>query len=487
MNEVTSAALPAQGKGATAGEMQAGAPETGLGRSLEPRHISMIAIGGIIGAGLFVGSSTAIVAAGPAAILSYALAGAIVLVVMRMLSELAVAIPGIQSFSEFSRIDIGHWAGFLSGWLYWYFWVVVVAIEAIAGAVILQTWIDLPVWMIGMTLMALLTAINLMSTKSYGEFEFWFSSTKVAGIAVFILVSGAYAFGFTSGTGPTFANLTAHGGFAPHGGLAVLATTTSVIFALVGAEIATVAAAESAEPARTVARMTGTVAIRILIFYILSIFLIVSVAPWTIIKEGVSPFATALAVMGIPAAPTIMNLIVLVAVLSCLNSGLYVTSRVLFTLAARGDAPQALVSVNRRKVPVRAILIASLFSYVALAASVLSPELVFSFLVNASGALMLIVYLMIAASHIRIRRLFERECPERLTIRVWFFPWFSYAAVGAICIILAAMASTPRVSSEFWSSMAITALFLALFLIFRKGKAIPLDPLNPTSLDDQRK
>jgi len=400
-----------------------------------------------------------------------------VLLVMRMLSELAVAIPGIQSFPEFSRIGLGHWAGFLSGWLYWYFWVVVVAIEAIAGAVILRNWIDLPVWMIGVALMGLLTAINLMSTRSYGEFEFWFSSLKVAGIVAFIAIAGAYALGLTSGTGPTFGNLTAHGGFAPNGGAAVLAATTSVIFALVGAEIATIAAAESAEPSRTVARMTSTVAVRILIFYVLSVLLIVSVVPWTKIVPGTSPFATALSVMGIPGAATIMNGIVLVAVLSCLNSGLYVTSRVLFTLAARGDAPQALVSADSSKVPARAILIARRFCYVAFAASDLSPKLVFSFLVTASGALMLIVYLMIAASQIRMRRHFEKTAPERLSIRVWLFPWLSYVTVAAICFILAAMAVTPKVSSEFWSSIAITLFFLALFLIFRRGKASTQEPL----------
>ncbi|BBC73997.1 GABA permease [Altererythrobacter sp. B11] len=461
----------------SAAEVYPGEKEPELGRSLKARHVSMIAIGGIIGAGLFVGSSTSIASAGPAIILSYGLAGIIVLIIMRMLSEMAVAIPGVQSFPEFSRIGLGHWAGFLSGWLYWYFWVIVVAIEAIAGAVIMQTWIDLPVWLIGVVLTGLLTAVNLMSARSYGEFEFWFSSLKVVGIVVFIFVAGAYVLGFTSGTGPTFGNLTAHGGFAPNGGTAVLAATTSVIFALVGAEIATIAAAESAEPARTVARMTGTVALRILIFYILSILLIVSVTPWTSVVPGTSPFATALEVMGIPGAATIMNIIVLIAVLSCLNSGLYVTSRVLFTLAARGDAPQALVAVNRRQVPVRSILVASSFSYVALAASVLSPELVFSFLVNASGALMLIVYLMIAASQIRLRRIFENVCPERITIRTWFFPWLSYAGVLGIGVILLAMAITPRVSSEFWSSVGITLFFLVLFLVFRRGRAEPLDPL----------
>jgi gamma-aminobutyrate permease len=456
----------------TGADVYPGEPPAKLGQALRARHVSMIAIGGIIGAGLFVGSSTSIATAGPAVVLSYLLAGILVLLVMRMLSEMAVAIPGVQSFPEFARHGLGNWGGFLSGWLYWYFWVVVVAIEAIAGAVLLQNWIDLPTWLLGVALMAVLTAVNLTSTRFYGEFEFWFSSLKVAAIVAFIVIVAAYVFGFSPSPEPVFSNLYAHGGFAPNGATAVLAASTSVIFSLVGAEIATIAAAESAEPNKVVARMTTTVALRILIFYVLSVALIVIAVPWTQIVPGVSPFATVMDAIAIPGAATIMNLVVLVAVLSCLNSGLYVTSRVLFTLAAKGDAPQALVSVNRRKVPARAILVASVFSYVALAVSVVSPQVVFSFLVNASGALMLIIYLMLAVSQVRIRRRFEREAPERLTLRMWLFPWLSYATAGAIVLVLLAMALTPDLAPQFYSSLAATAVALiGYWLVYRKRGA----------------
>lgn len=442
------------------------APE--LARSLRPRHVSMIAIGGIIGAGLFVGSSTSIATAGPAVVLSYALAGLLVLLVMRMLSEMAVANPEIRSFPDFARAGIGEWAGFLTGWLYWYFWVVVVPIEAIAGAKIIQ--VRLPsfaVWQIGVALMAVLTGVNLMSTRSYGEAEFWLSSIKVAAIGVFILITASGVLGLTPSITPGFANLTAHGGFAPHGTVAVLATITSVIFALTGAEIATVAAAESPDPARTVSRITATVAWRILIFYILSIGLIVSVVPWTTIVPGVSPFATALATIGVPAAATIMNAIVLVAVLSCLNSGLYVTSRVLFALASRGDAPRSVVVLDRRGVPVRAILIGSVFSYAALAASIISPDLIFSFLVNASGALMLLIYLMLAVSQVRLRARAEREAPERLQVRMWFHPVATIVAILGILAVLAAMALTPSLASQFYASL-VAAGVAALGLLLRR-------------------
>lgn len=445
----------------------ASAEAPGLANSLRNRHVTMIAIGGIIGAGLFVGSSTSIASVGPAVTISYALAGLVVLLVMRMLSEMAVAVPEVRSFPEFARYTLGHWAGFLSGWLYWYFWVVVVAIEAIAGAVIIQGWLpQFAVWQIGVALMALLTLVNLSSTRSYGEFEFWFSSIKVAAIIVFILITGLYACGITS-PGPTFGNLVAHRGFMPFGWTSVFAGVTSVVFALCGAEIATIAAAESAEPGRTVARMTSSVAIRILTFYMLSMLLIVAIVPWDEVVPGRSPFAQTLAFIGIPGAATAMTAIVLVAVLSCLNSGLYVTSRVLFILAARGDAPQMLVKVSRRQVPARAILFGSAFSYVALFASVVSPELLFSFLVNASGALMLLIYLLIGASQIRLRHRFEQSDPGRLTLRMWLFPGLSYAVMAAIGVILAAMAVTPSLASQFWSSIAIAAICLGAFAILK--------------------
>ncbi len=439
-----------------------------LPRALRSRHVAMIAIGGIIGAGLFVGSSTSIATVGPAVIVSYALAGLVILLIMRMLSEMAVAWPHVGAFSEFTRVALGDWAGFLTGWLYWYFWVVVVAIEAIAGAVIVQQWLPFEAWQIGVVLLALMTGVNLLSTRSYGEFEFWFASLKVGAIVVFIVIAAAYASGFTSPTGATFANLTIHGGFAPFGVVSVLAGVTSVIFALCGAEIATIAAAESAEPARTIARLTGTVALRILLFYVVSIALIVSIVPWREITPGYSPFATALQYMAVPGAATVMNAVVLVAVLSCLNSGMYVTARVLFNLAARGDAPRALVTLNRRRVPMRAILIGSLFGYLALAASVLSPQVVFSFLVNASGAIMLIIYLFVALAQIRQRRMLEQSEPERLMIKMWLFPYLSYAVIAAILAVLAAMAFTPGLASQLYCSLGMVAVFVAAFLVSRR-------------------
>lgn len=440
-----------------------------LSRSLKSRHVSMIAIGGIIGAGLFVGSSTTIHAAGPAAVFSFAIAGFIILLVMRMLSEMAIAVDGVQTFPDFARAGLGHLAGFLSGWLYWYFWVVVVAIEAIAGAQIIHGWFPaVPELGIGIALMAMLTAVNLLSARAYGEFEFWFSSIKVGAIIVFILLCSAWAFGITSDSGSTFANLTTHGGFVPNGWGVVIAAATSTIFSLVGAEIATIAAAESEEPAKVISRMTVSVTMRILIFYILSILLIVAVVPWTEIVPKQSPFAATLGFMGIPAGKLIMEAVVLVAVLSCLNSGMYVTSRALFGLAKHSDAPQWLVQVNKRKVPARAILIASLFSYGALAADAMSRDVVFSFLINSCGVTMLLLYLMTAGAQLKLRAQYERDDPARLQIKMWFHPFGTYIAMAAMLLILVAKTGDPAGARELWMSLLVAAAFVAGFFIFRK-------------------
>ena len=447
-------------------------PATGvLSKDLKQRHVTMISIGGIIGAGLFVGSSSGIATVGPAIVVSYLLAGIVVLLVMRMLGEMAAAFPRTGAFTEFARLGLGNWAGFASGWLYWYFWVMVVSIEALAGESLLHQWIALPVWAWGLILLGLMMATNMWSTRSYGEFEFWFASIKVVAIVAFILVAAILLGVRAPASGGRFANLTSHGGFAPFGGLSVLGGVTSVIFALCGAEIATIAAAESAEPGRAVARMTNQVMLRILLFYVISLFLIVTITPWTAIHPGDSPFAITLGRLGVPWAPQIMNVIILTAVLSCLNSGLYVASRVLFTLAARGDAPKALVALNARRVPVRAIVIAASFGMAAMAASILSPQKVFAFLVDASGALMLIVYFFVALAEIRIRRRLEAESPERLTVRMWLFPVGSYVTVGAILAILAAMAFTPSLRGQLLASLALLGLALVAFFLFRRGRS----------------
>lgn len=449
--------------------MAAGA-EPELARTLKSRHITMIALGGIIGAGLFVTSSVAITNAGPAIVLSYVMAGLLVLFVMRALGEMATATPGLGSFTEYARLGLGNWAGFTTGWLYWYFWAVTVGIEAIIGAKILQNWVALEVWELGGILMIAMAAVNLMSTKSFGEFEFWFASIKVAAIVAFIIIAGGYALGLGAPGGSTFGNLVDHDGFAPFGAGAVFSGVTTVIFALIGAEIATIAAAESPEPSRTVARMTNTIVVRIMLFYVVSIFLVVSVLPWNTVIVGQSPFAQALGLIGVPGAETMMNFIVLTAVLSCLNSGLYVCSRVLFTLSLKRDAPKALVQVNARQVPSRSILLATAVGLAAVFMSIWA-ENIFAFLVSSTGTTMVFVYIIIVWAQIKQRRRVEREAPEMLTLKMWLFPGLSYLTIVAMVGVVAAMGFDKARAEELWLSLTALAVTLLAYAVVSKVRS----------------
>ena len=427
-----------------------------LARTLKRRHVTMITLGGVIGAGLFVGSSAAIASIGPAVVISYALAGAIVLIVMRVIAALAVAVPHAGTFTEYARAGLGRWAGFTAGWLDWYFWAVVIGIEAIAGAGIVALWVDLPVWLIGTVLTLLMAGSNLLSARSFGEFEFWFSTIKVVAIALFIIICSVFLFGSPASTG--VANLTNDGGLAPMGWGAVIAGVTTVIFALVGAEIVTVAAAEAEDSGDMVAKMASTLILRISVFYIGAISLIVCIVPWRSIVAGQSPFAAALDVIGVPGTALMMNLLVLVAVLSCLNSSIYVASRALFTLAANGDAPRWSVAVDSRGVPARSIIACTLVGLACVFASVLSPSLVFAFLVNASGATMVFVYSLVVVAAIR------------MGVGGGFLRWGRFVAVAAMLGVLAAMALTPDLAPQFWASMGFLGLVLIAAAATRKRR-----------------
>ena len=436
-----------------------------LSRSLKSRHITMISIGGMIGAGLFVSSSAAIVATGPAIVLSYLITGTLVLLVMRMLGEMAVTLPQVRSFTEFARAGLGGCGGFVAGWLYWYFWMIVVPVEAIAGANILHGWLGLPPLGLGVALMAVMTAVNLMSARSYGEFEFWFASIKVAAIVVFIALAAAYAFGLTSPGGNTFGNLSAFGGFAPKGATAVLSGAVTVYFSLTGAEITTIAAAESREGARAVARLGTTVLVRILTFYAGSVLLIVAVVPWVQVRAGESPFTLALTVMHFRWASLAMSVIILTAVLSCLNSAFYVCSRVLFVLAEHGDAPAYLVQLNARRVPTRSVWMGSLAGVLGIFAATAHSQKVFAFLVNASGALMVFVYMMIVMAHLRLRRAREASGAPSPALAMWLFPWADYLALGGMASVLIAMAVTPEMQRDFRASVLSLAVAVAAYVV----------------------
>ncbi|WIM87352.1 amino acid permease [Candidatus Mycobacterium wuenschmannii] len=435
-----------------------------LRRGLSQRQLNMIALGGVIGAGLFVGSGVIIGETGPGAFITYAMCGVLVVLVMRMLGEMATANPSTGSFADYARQALGGWAGFSVGWLYWYFWVVVVGFEAIAGGAVLSYWINGPLWLMSGILMVAMTATNLFSVAAFGEFEFWFAGIKVAAIVVFLALGSLFVFGLWPRRSLDFSNLTAHGGFFPNGVGTVFGAVSVVVSAMVGAEVATIAAAETANPERAVAKATKSVVVRIVIFYLASIFLLAVIVPWNMERPGLSPYVAALGEMGIPAAGHIMNAVVLTAVLSCLNSGLYTASRMLFVLAARGEAPIELVKVGRRGVPHAAILVSSVVGFLCVVMAWIAPEAVFTFLLKSSGSLVLSVYLLIALSQIVLRR---RTPAARLRVKMWLFPGLSIATAVALVAVLVLMAFDPNARMELVLGLLSWAVVLTLYFLPR--------------------
>ncbi|HET7270948.1 MAG TPA: amino acid permease [Rubrobacter sp.] len=449
-----------------------GRQEGHLQQGLKRRHMTMIAIGGVIGAGLFVGTGPILNAAGPATILTYLLTGCILILIMRMLGEMAVAQPSVGSFSDYSRMALGNWAGFAVGWLYWYFWAIVVGFEATVAASILGQYIPgVAPWLIALILILLLTATNLYSVGSYGEFEFWFAGIKVAAIVLFIVLAALFVIGILPGGGIGLTNLYAKGGFFPNGGLVMFSGVVTVIFAFVGAEIVTIAASESNEPERGVARATNQVIYRILLFYVVSVFFLAAVVPWntTFAEEVIkSPFTIAFQKMGIPFAPTLMNFVVLTAVLSVLNSSLYTTSRMLFALTRHNDAPGFFTDTTRKGVPMWAILAGTSFGYVSVVIYYFFPENVFTWLINASGAIALFVYLLIAISELVMRRRLERDAPERLQLKMWLYPWLTYLSIAAMVAVLIAMFVIPDQRPLLIASVAALVVILVAYLLRRQ-------------------
>ncbi|MFK0249311.1 amino acid permease [Amycolatopsis azurea] len=450
--------------------------------------MNLIALGGVIGAGLFVGSGVVIQSAGPAAVISFLIAGLITVLIMRMLAEMTIAKPALGSFYVYAREALGNRAGFAVGWMYWYFFVIVVAVEAVAGGRILQLWVpDVPLWVLSLGLLLILTGTNMVSARSYGEFEYWFSSIKVVAIVVFLVVGALYLFGFWPGAQGGVTNLVSHGGFAPLGIGAVLAAVVPCIGFYTGAEIVTIAAAESAEPQKAVAKAMRSIILRVVLFYVGSVFLVVAIKSWDDPATAVSPYAAVLEVLGIPAVATIMNAIVLTAVLSCLNSALYTSSRMLFALTSNGDAPKAFTRLSRSGVPRRAILAGTVIGYVSVIAAYTSPNLIFQFLVNSYGAVALFVYLSIALAEVRLRRRLEREDPDKLTLKMWLFPWLSYATIALMAGVILAMALLPSTRSQFWLSAVTLVLILIGFEVRRRrGKPVAGVPAEPGPVEPER-
>ncbi|WP_330279961.1 amino acid permease [Streptomyces sp. NBC_00569] len=440
-----------------------------LGGGLKQRHLTMLGLGGVIGAGLFVGSGAGIAVAGPGIVVSYLIAGTLAMCVMRMLGEMSAAMPASGSFSVHAERALGRWAGFSVGWLYWFLLVVVLAVEATGAAQIANGWAPgVPQWAWVLVFMLVFTGANLAAVKNFGEFEFWFAALKVFAIVAFLILGTLAVFGLLPAASDSFGdpvgftNLTGQGGFLPHGWQGVISGVLAVVFAFGGLEVVTIAAAESDDPVRAVSRAVRSAVFRILFFYIGSMLVIVTVLPWTAQKAGISPYVTVLDSIGVPSAGQIMNIVVFVALLSALNANLYGSSRMVFSLAERGEAPRALLKVSGGGVPRRAVLASVAFGFVSVLLNLEWPESVFLYMLNSVGAVLLFVWALIAASQLRLRRLVEREAPERLMLRMWGFPWLTWVTLAAMAAVIGLMLTDDAARPQLLWSTGATVLVVAV-------------------------
>jgi GABA permease len=423
----------------------------------------MISIAGVIGAGLFVGSANAIKEAGPAVLISYFLAGTLVVLVMRMLGEMATANPDTGSFSVYSDRALGGWAGFSIGWLYWWFWVLVIPVEATAAAAILSDLVGGAQWVWALAVTLLLTITNLVSVGNYGEFEFWFALIKVVAIVAFIGVGVAAIFGLIPDSEVSgIQHLWQPDGFMPNGFGAVIAGMLITMFSFMGTEIVTIAAAESPNPSEGISKAVNSVIWRISIFYLGSIFVIVALMPYDKLDDG--SYQSVLEAIGIPGSKLIMDIVILTAVASCLNSALYTASRMLYSLGERRDAPRGVNKLTGNGVPWVAVLASMVVGFLAVAGNYLLPEKIFGYLLATSGAIALFVYLAIAASQFVLGRKMRTD-GEVAPVKMWLFPYLTVAVIVSIIAILVLMAFDPDQQQAILLSV-ISAVFIVAAGVF---------------------
>ncbi|MDI3389916.1 amino acid permease [Streptomyces sp. B-S-A8] len=429
-------------------------PEGGEGyqRGLGARQIQMIAIGGAIGTGLFLGAGKGIHKAGPSLILAYALAGLVIFFIMRALGELLMYRPVSGSFSEYAREFIGPFAGFVTGWTYWLFWVITGMTEVTAAAQYMQFWtknadgwLNQPQWVFALIFTVILFCANLISVKLFGELEFWFSMIKVTAIVGMILIcAGILTIGFSdAGDTASVTMLWDQGGFFPNGIGSTLMTLQMVMFAFLAVELVGVTAGESKDPKKVLPKAINTVPWRIAVFYIGSLIMILSVVPWTHFQPGVSPFVAAFEKMGLAVGAAIVNFVVLTAALSSCNSGMYSTGRMLRQLALNGQGPKVFTKLTRNGLPLIGTSVSAGLMLFGVVINYMDPGRAFELVVSFATISGMWAWIMILISHIRYRRRADRGEVPQSSFKAPGAPYTSMFALAFIGLVIVLMALDP--------------------------------------------
>ncbi|MGX4642577.1 amino acid permease [Massilia sp. SYSU DXS3249] len=422
-------------------QASAGAPAQQLKRGLKSRHIQLIALGGAIGTGLFLGIAQTIQMAGPSVLLGYGIAGLVAFLIMRQLAELVVEEPVAGSVSYFADKYVGHMGGFITGWNYWVMYILVSMAELSAVGIYVQYWFpEVPTWVSALVFFGVINSFSLLNVKAFGELEFWFAVIKVVAVIGMILFGGYLLVSNTAGPEAGVANLWRHGGFFPNGVNGLVMAMAVIMFSFGGLELIGITAAEADDPARSIPRATNQALWRVLIFYIGALFILLSLFPWTKVVQGGSPFVLIFAALDTPAVATALNIVVLTAALSVYNSGVYANTRMLYGLAAQGNAPRALLKLTKSGVPLAALGVSALATGVCISVNYFLPGEAFGLMMGLAVAGLIINWATISIVHLRFR---SARAGRKTVFPSPFVPFSNYLCLAFLAGILWVMYETP--------------------------------------------
>jgi D-serine/D-alanine/glycine transporter len=440
-----------------------------LKRDLSNRHVQLIAIGGTIGTGLFLGSGKAIQMAGPSIIFAYLIVGIALFFVMRALGELLLSKAGYQSLTDIAEDYIGPWASFVTGWTYWFCWIMTAMADVIAVGVYVQYWFHIPQWIPAIICLIILLGLNLLTVKLFGELEFWFALIKVItilaliGIGVILLVMG---YKTDAGT-VTIQNLWEHGGFFPNGISGFLLSFQMVVFAYVGVELVGVSASETSNPEKNIPSAINKIPLRILFFYVGALIVLLCINPWTELNAAESPFVKTFSLIGIPIAAGIINFVVLTSAASACNSGMFSTSRILYNLGNNDQGPANFAKLNKNHVPSNALLTSTIVVSVGALLSKLIPEQAFGIVTTISAICFIWVWGVILVCHLRYKKK-NPQLQAKSTFKAPFTPLINYIVLALFTVILIIM----LFAEETRPALLLTPLwFILLFVLYwNRGK-----------------
>jgi AAT family amino acid transporter len=442
--------------------------QTGLQRHLKVRHIRLMALGSTIGVGLFLGSASAIQIAGPSILLGYLLAGIVAFIVLRTLGEMAVHEPVAGSFAAYANTYVGPLAGYMVGWGYWTYWIVVGIAEVTAVGIYMGIWFpDTPQWIWALSSILMMGLINLIAVKVFGEFEFWFALIKVVAIVAMIALGGSVIFfGFTNDWNPIgLANLWQHGGFFPNGISGMLLSLQMVLFAYVGIEMIGLSAGEAENPRKTIPMAIDSLAWRILIFYMGAIFVILAIFPWNEIGQQGSPFVVMFERIGLREAAGIINFVVITAALSSCNAGIFSGGRLLYALSVNGYAPSPFAKLSKYGVPHRAVMATVAVCMTGVVLNYFVPDKAFQYIMAAVTFIGLMVWIAILITQIQFRRSLTKVQVAELAYRTPWWPYSSWFALAFIALVVVLMGFHEDARIALVLGPCLLGVYLAMFYI----------------------